>query len=176
MAFEEFDKAEAVFRSLGDGDLIGMAKVNLYRGLLHLRLRDVREALSQATQCAAAAAAVRFQPLRSACLLFKSQLLLEQEVPQSEHLYEEILGNLGALHTPEMLFKVVSNLYLYSWELDDQLDLTDYHMRQISKMAEILDRQTFDRLYTTLVVRRVAQRWMARALGVDPPAPEPPED
>ena len=174
-AFEEYDRAEACFRSLGDGDLIGLAKVRLHRGRLHLKLREVREALAEAFECAKAARESHFQPVEASCLLFKSQLLLEKGIQESEGLYEEVLGHLGSVRSPRTLFKVISNLYLYSWELGERLDLTAYHLRQINRMAEILDRRTFDTLYETHVVQRVARRLVARTFGLDPAALGPEE-
>jgi tetratricopeptide (TPR) repeat protein len=167
-ALEHFDLAERCFLEVGDGDLVGLARVRLYRGRYFLRLRDVREALAETIRCDEASRASGFQPLRTACLLLKSRLLLVAGVPRQEGLYEEVLGNLGAVHTPVAFFKVVANLYLYSWELEKHLELTDAHLRQINHMAGILDRETFGRLYETHVCKGVERRQQALRLGVHP--------
>ena len=174
-AFDELDQAERCFRATGEGDLVGLAKVRLYRGKLHLKLRDVRKALSEAYECARAAHASGFQPIESSCVLFKSRLLLERQAVPSETLYEEILRSLGAVRNQVALFKVVANLYLYSWDLGEHVEWTDYHLRQINRMGEILDQGTFRRLYDKHVVRGVVRRLMARTLGVDPSTLEPEE-
>lgn len=167
-ALEHFDFAERCFLELGDGDLVGCARVRLYRGRYFLRLRDVRQALAQTLRCDEAARASGSRPLQSACVLLKSRLLLAAGVPRQEGLYEEVLGNLGAVHTPVALFKVVANLYLYSWELEKHLELTDVHLQQINSMAGLLDRETFRRLYETHVCKGVERRQQALRLGVHP--------
>jgi hypothetical protein len=174
-AFEELDRAERCFKSTGEGDLVGLAKVRLCRGKLHLKLRDVRQALSEAYECAKAAHASGFQPIESSCVLFKSRLLLERQAVPSETLYEETLRSLGAVRNQVALFKIVANLYLYSWDLGEHVEWTDYHMRQIHRMARVLEEGTFRRLYDKHVVRGVARRLMARTLGVDPATLEPEE-
>lgn len=175
-ALEHFNRAEHHFATFGDGDLVGLAQVQLYRGCHHLSLKDVRLALAQAIECARTAAAGHCKPLQSHSILLKSRILLEQEAPQSEGLYEDILGNLGRVHSPALLFKVVANLYFYSWELDNHLELTDFHMRQLQKLGEILDRETFRRLYQRHVVRRFVRRMARHTFGVDPAFLEPDAD
>ena len=56
------------------------------------------------------------------------------------------------------------------WEnaLDEHLDLTDRHLRQIHGMREVLEPATFDDLYEKLVTKRVARRVLERTFGVDP--------
>ncbi len=100
-------------------------------------------------------------------MLLKSQLLLEQEASHAESLYEDVLGSLGLVRNPTTLFKVIANLYLFSWELGDQLDLTAWHLGQIYSLAEVIDRETFDRLYDKLVVERVLERAASRSFGTD---------
>ena len=168
-AGEEFDAAERSFRKIGDGDLLGLSRVALHRGHLHLKRRELVPALERALECMEFAKAGRLLSIQARCLLLESQLLLQREVPRAERLYEQVLTNLGSIHDPVVLFKVIANLYLHSWELGDQVDLTDYHLRQIHKMAEVLDRDTFHDLYARHVSGPVARRVLARSFGVTTP-------
>lgn len=164
-ALEHYDIAEDYFNAAGGGDLVGIAVARIHRSRLHLRLRDLRAALAEAERAADAARRSRHPPAEAACVLLKSQILLEEEGSQAEGLYEEVIGNLGLVRSPVSLLKVIANLYLFSWELGDQLDLTAWHLGQIHRLAEIIDRTTFDRLYGELVVEKVLKRAISHTLG-----------
>jgi len=167
-ALEEFDRAESCYLASGDGEANGVAKVKLYRGQVHLKQRNVQEALAQLSACdKLIREKLLTADVKADALLLKSRMLLEGDVPGTDQFYEDVLGNLGAVHSPVKLFKIVSNLYLYSWDLDNRLDLTDYHLRQINQMSEVLDRPVFDNLYQRHVTRRVAWRALVRTFGVD---------
>lgn len=166
-ALQEFNRAESCFLTSGDGEANGVARAKIYRAQIHLRQRNVQEAL---TQLSAGDKLIKEKVLTEAhadSLLLKSRILLEQDAPDADQFYEDVLGSLGSVHSPVKLFKIVSNLYLYSWELDNQLDLTDYHLRQINKMSEVLDRPVFENLYQRHVTRRVAWRALVQTFGVD---------
>jgi len=142
--------------------------VKLFRGQLHLQQHNVKEALAQLS---AGDKLIHEKLLRADvrtdALLLKSRMLLERDVPCTDQFYEDVLGSLGAVHSPVKRFQIVSNLYLYSWDLDNQLDLTDYHLRQLNQMSEVLDRPVFENLYHRHVTRRVARRALVGTFGVD---------
>jgi len=167
-ALLELDEAERCFRSLGDGDRVGLARVSLHRGEVHLKRRDLAAAVAEAVKCMEMARDAKLLPVQARCLLLESQLLLQKETPEAERIYEEVLSSLGAVHDPVVLFKVIANLYLHTWELDEQLDLTDWHLRQIHGMRDVLEPATFDDLYEKLVTKRVARRMLVKTFGVDP--------
>lgn len=171
-ALENFRQAEAFFLSLGDGDNYGLSMVSFRRAQVYLALKNIKKALSETMRCMEFAKASRHRPLQAQCLFLKSKLLLEGNLANPEGIYEELLSSIGSVRTPVMLFKIIANLYLYSWDLGDQMDLTDYHLRQIHKMSEILDRETFERLYEKHVSRRVFRRALVKTFGVDPSALE----
>lgn len=167
-ALEHYDLAEEYFGATGGGDLVGIAAARIHRSRLHVRLRDLRAALAEAEKAAEAARRSRHPPAEAACVLLKSQLLLEQDASQAEGLYEDVIGNLGLVRSPVALLKVIANLYLFSWDLGDQLDLTAWHLGQIHRLADAIDRTTFDRLYGELVVEKVLERAISRTLGTGP--------
>jgi tetratricopeptide (TPR) repeat protein len=171
-ALAELAEAERLHRSIGDGDRLWIhARVALERAKLHVHRRDLRAALASAVECMEMAQATQFVPMQARSLLLQSQLLLQQEMPGADRLYEEVLRSLGAVKDPVILFKVIANLYFYTWHLEGNLDLTDCHLKQIHKMAQVLDRKTFDELYERHVCRRVARRFFAHAFGGDRAAP-----
>ncbi len=166
-AFQEFDAAERCFRAQGGVCVLELARLNLYRGEAHLRLRNVKEALRDVGRVWSLDRSKLPAAVQEGCVLLKSQALLTNDAPRPDQLYEDVLGNLGLARNPVTLFKIVANLYLYTWELDQShLDLTDYHLRQVNKMGEILDRQTFERLYTEHVTRKVVRRAFERTFRV----------
>jgi len=167
-AAHHFAQAERGFLAFGDGDLPGLSLLSYYRGLLHVQRRDTRAALAEACRSLDLAKRHGFLPARSASLLLKSQLLLQEEVPGADRLYEEVLRDLGSVEDRVVLFKVIANLYLYSWELNEHLELTDSHLRQIHRMADLLDEETFRCLYQRYVALPVARRTLARAFGINP--------
>jgi tetratricopeptide (TPR) repeat protein len=167
-ALREFRRAEATFLSLGDGHNHGLYMVCLRRAQVYLALKNVKKAMKECLRCMQFAKASRHKPRQALCLLLKSKFLLEEKVENQEGIYEEILASVGVVRNPVLLFKIISNLYLYTWDLGDQVDLTDYHLRQIHKMAEILDRETFERLYEKHVSRRVLKRALVKLFGVSP--------
>jgi hypothetical protein len=165
-AAAELDEAKRLFHRIGDGDRLGLSRVALHRGHLHLKRRELAAAVARAVECMDFARQGKLLPIQARCLLLKSQLLLQREAPHVDRLYEEVLTSLGAIQSPIVLFKVIANLYLHSWELEEQVELTDVHLRQIHKMAEVLDHDTFHRLYEKHVATRVARRLLARSFGV----------
>ena len=168
-AREAFDRAETIFAAFGDSDLPGLLRLAVYRGDLHIARGQLSEALGETVRCVELTRRHGFLPARAAGLLLTSQLLLQNEVPGADRLYEEVLRDLGAIHDHVVLFRVIANLYLYSWNLDDkQLDLTDWHLNQIHEMQKLLRPETFHRLYERYVTRPVARRLLTKTFGLDP--------
>ncbi len=157
-----YDKAEEVYRATPSprfySDLL-----HIRRGTLYLKQQNFPAAIECAEMGNRAAEASGCEPIRCESILLKSYLLLERTMPHS-HLYEEVLKGLGSLHDPVTLFKAVSNLYIYSWDMGDFLDLTDLHLKQIEKVRERLEPKLFARLYRTYITERVFER-MHKRLG-----------
>lgn len=164
----EFARAADCFGRLGSGDVIGRYRLLIYRADLRLKRRDVRGVLGEAIACMDLAREHRFLPAKGGALLLKSQLLLQEEVPCADRLYEEVLRDLGSARNPVVLFRVIANLYLHSWDLGAQLDLTKRHMEQIHRLRSLLDPRTFHRLYSRHVMQPVARRMLEKTLGIDP--------
>lgn len=160
-ALEALLQAERCYREVGEGYLPGLSWVEFERSQVLLRLQKVAQALERTTTCLGFLQSVRPSALGDRCLLLRSQLLLEENVPRREALYEHILGSLGRARSPVTLLQVISNLYMYSWDLKDGLDLTASHLLQANQLARNLDSGTFERLYHEHVTRRVLGRALA---------------
>jgi tetratricopeptide (TPR) repeat protein len=171
-AFAEFDAADRCFHSRGNGDLLGLARTVLYRGALHLKLREVRDARARIEECRCMAGIAGFHHVQSDRLLLQSELLLERGIPAPHQIHEDVLRNLGAARMLITRFKVIANLYIYSWDLRYDVDMTVQHLEQINQMSRFFDRATFQRLYDTYVFQKV----MARLWPGGGPLPPPFKD
>jgi tetratricopeptide (TPR) repeat protein len=165
-ALKELDAAERSFGRVGDGIAFGLAKTALARARVNLELRDAAKALRDVAACNRLQRRLPNGALQADCLVLKSQILVSKCAPRPDRLYEEVLGNLGFARNPIALFKVYANLYLYSWELDDHSELTVHHLHQCDRMAGVLDRPTFERLYEEHLTQRVMARAFERTLKV----------
>jgi tetratricopeptide (TPR) repeat protein len=168
-AFSHFRHAEEIFRGLGFLGLHGLTSTLAERGELHLRRKEIPEAIECIAESLRLADDVGELHVKARCLVVKSYLLLEGAYDQSkEDLYEEVLRQLGVVHSPVLLFEILANLYMYSWDLGERVDLTAYHHNQLEKLREILDADVFRELYQKHVVLRVARRTMTTLFGVKP--------
>ena len=162
-----FRRAEELFRSpvFGSPHVLGSTLAD--RAEVHLRRGEVAEVVACVGESLRIVDDVRDLRLKMRCILLKSYLLLEARYDASrEGLYEEILRELGVVENPAVLFEIVANLYMFSWELGDRLDLTAHHLEQIEKLRAVLDADVFHRLYQKHVVMRVTQRALRTVFGV----------
>jgi len=171
-ALAYLDKAERTFRNFGTAGLHGLTMVLTSRGRIHLLRKEVPQALQCCLRGMEMARKYNFFPLQMRALLLKSYLLVEADLPAADTVYEEVLNDLGLVQNPLLLFKVVANLYLYTWKLDDGLELTDLHMQQLHKLREHLDED----LYRELFARYVTPRVMTGHLGAGELVQHPPVD
>lgn len=168
-ALAEFDAARRCYESVGDGFLFGLYKVAIYAGHLHIKHADVEGALREALRCLDFARDRKFLPAASAGLLLKSQLLLQQRGASIvDRLYEDVLRSLHSIHNPRVLFRVIANLYLHSWNRRGDLDLTAHHLEQIHKMKEFLDSSSYDLMYERYVAKPILSRTLAGNFGHTP--------
>ncbi|MBN1443832.1 MAG: hypothetical protein JXA90_14070 [Planctomycetes bacterium] len=158
LALEHLVRAEQGFRRLGERGRLGLSAALVAQGEHHLRRRATALAVQCCIESLELARLTRHLPARAQGLLLKSFLLLESDVPDPESFYEEVLRDLGVVRDPQLLFKVVSNLYMYSWTIRDGLELTDLHMRQLEQLRRRLDEKVYQRLYQDYVLSRVIER------------------
>lgn len=171
-ALRHLDRAERCLRGLGARGLHGLSRTLVIRGHVHLRRKEAREALECCRRSMELARENNYLPEQARSLLLKSYLLIEAGLPGADQVYEEVLRDLGLVKNPVLLFKVIANLYMYSWNLDDGLDLLDHHLRQLDRLRESIDDDIYRDLYGSYVTRRVIERWMRHAGIENTPLPD----
>ncbi|MGH9360731.1 MAG: hypothetical protein ACRD2T_02355, partial [Thermoanaerobaculia bacterium] len=163
-ARRHYHRAERLFGRFAEGDQIWIRHVRFSLGLLGLRERKVGEVLKQAEFALELGRETGMPAAQAQGLLLKSLLLLEEKAPRDE-IYEEIIRSLGLVQDPVVLFRILANLYIYSWDLGDRLDLTDLHLRQLNQLKASIPPATYDPLYEACVTRKVLAR-LQRRLGL----------
>jgi hypothetical protein len=159
-------RSETLFRRIGDGFQFGVAQVHLQRARLELLLREPEAALAEAARCESAALhdRRRLSQIQNDLVLLRSRVLLSERCSNHGRLYEEVLRSLGLARSPATLFQVYANLYHYTWRLQDDLELTDSHLKQAHAMSQRLPPATFRRLCQEHLAAPVTRR-MSRLFG-----------
>jgi tetratricopeptide (TPR) repeat protein len=171
-ALETFGRAESLFRRRGRRGRMGLSNSLVARGHLHLRWGEIPETLDCLFQALEIAREGKFLSVQARCLLLKSYLLVDGGLPESDKMYEELLRELSLVDSSSILLNVLANLYLYTWSLKDNLDLTQHHFDQILALRRTIDREVFLRLYQKHVASRVAVRALKSVFGLDLPSIE----
>ncbi|MCZ6795853.1 MAG: hypothetical protein O7J95_19770, partial [Planctomycetota bacterium] len=162
------NRAEQSFRGMGVRGLHGLHRAFLIRTDLQLGTQQGQEAFEGVTRYVRLRKARRLS-VPAGAILVKSRLLTEVDVPEVDGVYEGVLRELGLVRDPLVLFQVIANLYLYTWKLNaNSLDLTDLHLRQLTRLRDSLDEDVYRRLYHEYVTVPVMERWM-RHMGGEPP-------
>ncbi len=168
-ALAEFQAAEHLFGGFGDGLILGLFRVSLHRAHALLRFGELDAAMTDVLRCLEYARERRYFPARAAGLLLKTQLLLQKQGgAKVDSMYEEVLRGLGAIANPRILFRVVANLYLHTWDRQDDLELTQYHLDQLHELKRFFDARSYERLYTRYVTMPVLHRALAEGFGETP--------
>lgn len=162
-----YASAEKIFNGFGTGQKWWLGLVYLSRGTLYLKEKNIAEALRHSSMSLELGLKDRAADIQAESLLLKSHLLLHEEAPRLD-IYEGILRQLGLVRDPVVMFKILANLYIYSWDLDEHIELTDLHLKQLSGLKEVLPRETYDSLYRVHVTERVVARFRRRFNGDDP--------
>ena len=128
---------------------------------------DALRAMECATECAELARGHAAFDVEAQGLLIQSSVLLDGKLDAElqDKLYERILPRLGAIGDPELLLKVLANLYLYTWESDRDIELSDLHLKQLSKLRPRLGHDRFEELYQRHVSAPVFDRIQRRMFG-----------
>jgi tetratricopeptide (TPR) repeat protein len=162
-----YASAEKIFQDFGTGQKWWLGLVYLSRGMLYLKEKNIAEALRHSSVSLELGMKDRAVDIQAESLLLKSHLLLHEEAPRLD-IYEGILRQMGLVRDPVVMFKILANLYIYSWDLDEHIELTDLHLKQLSGLKEVLPQETYDRLYRVHVTERVVARFRRRFNGEEP--------
>ena len=79
-------------------------------------------------------------------ILLSSILLLEPRVNDKEAIYEDILCKLQGIKHPHLLFRILANLYLYSWKAS-RSDESCQIIKNIHSLKTVLPALTFRQLW-----------------------------
>jgi tetratricopeptide (TPR) repeat protein len=164
-AQRHFQLAEGCLMDGAGSDLPLKLLLALHRAYLDHDLGDLPSALRNVLQAHDIARDIR-DPLQEADSLYLFSALLLEDISSKHQLYERTLGRIGVIRSPDLLFKVVANLYLYTWELHDEgTDLADLHLKQIQRMRECLSEERFRELYDECVARPMLRRFHRHFMG-----------
>lgn len=163
-AREELALAENILHQNCPHDKTYMTGILLNRGWIAYHEKNVQEAVWCSIECLDRAREKLFLQIQTDNLFLQSLLLLEEDAPKPM-LYDRILPRLGAIQNPETLFRIIANLYIYSWELEDQIELTDLHLKQLNRLREHLSSERFEHLYDTLVSGPIFERMRRKLFG-----------
>ena len=160
-------KAESIFSKLGNKGKHGLVTTLLIRGEWWLQKKKYNAVLNCVKQSWGIAKALENNQLLAYSILLESFLLLESELENKTAVYEDILCKVDGIQHPVLLFRVLSSLYLYSWELPSQLDTTDRLIKKIRSLQTSLPAPTFRRLWKKHISNRVFSRLLADSPVLD---------
>ena len=149
--------AEDEFRIAQNPTSIAVLAVS--RAYLCLAAGDPVGVLKQVTSLQRACGETAAGFVHSADSLFLLSHALLHDNPDRESHYEFILQKLGNVWDPVALFKIIANLYLYSWELGSNVEITATHLKQLDRLRERIPPTQYAHLYKELITDRVMARF-----------------
>jgi hypothetical protein len=165
----EAEKAlEKAKNALGDmRDLRAQTLTALSEAWLAYDLEDFPRAVRCALDCLELARGHGAFDIEARGILLQSSVLLDGKVDAElqDKLYERVLPRLGAIGDPELLLQVLANLYLYTWESDRDIELSDLHLKQLAKLRSRIGAERFEELYHKHVTTPVFGRMQRRMFG-----------
>jgi len=141
-------KAETIFSSLGSKGWHGLATTVLIKGELLLEKKEYLAVQKCISRSLSLAKSLQDNNLFTYSTLLSSILLSEQGVNDKEAIYEDILCKLQEIKHPLLLFRILSNLYLYSWKAS-RSDESCQIIKTIHSLKTVLPALTFRQLWKT---------------------------
>ena len=141
-------KAETIFSSLGSKGWHGLATTVLIKGEFLLEKKEYLAVQECINRSLSLAKSLQDNNLFTYSTLLSSILLSEQGVNDKEAIYEDILCKLQEIKHPLLLFRILSNLYLYSWKAS-RSDESCQIIKTIHSLKTVLPALTFRQLWKT---------------------------
>ncbi len=164
-ARQAIEEVDAIIRSRGWSRTVLNLMHVLNRGWLRLAEGNPSRSIHDATLAARLSRERRDTALESESLYLQSALLIVDS-PQCSSIYDRTLNRLGVIRDAGLLFKVIANLYLYTWSLDENaIEMTDLHLKQLAGLRESLGDDRFRELYEKHVAHPLTARFRDRILG-----------
>lgn len=151
-------KAESTFSKLGRNGWHGKATTLLIKGEWLLQNRKYDSLMICIQQSSDIALLLQDHQLRAYPTLLKSFLLLNGDLKNRAELYKEIQSEIHTIRHPDILFRILSNLYLYSWELPDQLHTTSRLIKEIQALQTSFPKPLFQKLWKKHISTKVFSR------------------
>ena len=151
-------KAESTFSKLGRNGWHGKATTLLIKGEWLLQNREYDSLMICIQQSSDIALLLQDHQLRAYPTLLKSFLLLNGDLKSGAELYKEIQSEIHTIRHPDILFRILSNLYLYSWELPDQLHTTSRLIKEIQALQTSFPKPLFQKLWKKHISSKVFSR------------------
>lgn len=150
-----FQDAQASFSRIGaNGHQPGMADALYHLGMIALEAGDLKEAINMARQCAELAAETGFLSIQSKALMLKSHILVAGD-DDLDDMFHDILKRVDMIHSPAMMFKVLSNIYYYAHKFCDyEIDVSIE--KRLAALRKVLDSATHARLYHDHIDKKYA--------------------
>ena len=151
-------KAESSFSKLGKNGWHGKATTLLIKGEWLLQNRKYGPLMICIRQSSDIALLLQDHQLCSYPTLLKSFLLLNSDLKNRVELYKEIQSEIHTIRHPDILFRILANLYLYSWELPNRLDTTSRLIKEIQALQTSFPKPLFQKLWKKHISTKVFSR------------------
>ena len=151
-------KAERSFAKLGKNGWHGKATTLLIKGEWLLQTKKYDPLMICIRQSSNIAKLLQDQQLLAYPTLLKSFLLLNSDLNNKAAIYKEIQSEIHTIRHPDLLFRILSNLYLYSWDLPAQLHTTSRLIKEIQSLQTSFPKPIFQKLWKEHISSKVFSR------------------
>ena len=165
------EKAESAFSKLGDSGRHGKATTLLIRGEWFLQKKKYNSVMACVRKSSALAKSLQNNHLIAHSTLLESFLLIESGLNNKADIYSGILCKIHVIRHPDLLFRVLANLYLYSWEIPAQLDVTNQLIKKIRSLQTYIPKPIFQKLWREYVSNYVFSRLLPGSVHSDTEPP-----
>ena len=151
-------KAESSFSKLGKNGWHGKATTLLIKGEWLLQKKKYDSLMICIRQSSDMALLLQDHHLLAYPTLLKSFLLLNSDLNNKVEIYKAIQSEIHTIRHPDLLFRILSNLYLYSWDLPDQLHTTSRLIKEIQALQTSFPKAIFQKLWKEHISSKVFSR------------------
>ena len=157
-------KAESSFSKLGKTGWHGKATTLLIKGEWLLQKRKYDSLMVCIRQSSDMALLLKDHHLLAYPTLLKSFLLLNSDLNNKGGIYNAIQSEIHTVRSPDLLFRILSNLYLYSWDLPDQLHTTSRLIKEIQALQTSFPKTIFQKLWKEHISSKVFSRLLPNSV------------
>lgn len=165
-----FQKAENAFSKLGKKGRHGKATTLLIKGEWLLQKKKYIPVTACIRSSFEIAKSLQNHHLVAHSILLESFLLIESDLDNKVDIYEGILCKIHTIRHPNLLFRILANLYIYSWEFPTQLNVTGLLIQNIRSLQTSIPKPIFRKLWKQYVSNKVFSRLLpySSIIGTEP--------